>query len=504
MAQKWFGRFLPAALLLISSLFFPSRVCHAGCAGGAACARSDKIQIEIFGMASVSGTLFGYTGANYEWPAKPSPDRQTSCLQPGMLATQRFEFAGDLPGLGPARLSLDPERRSGGQVLPQSLPQDAASIPAGGGFFPAVNEMTFFLRLDLPDLGLHLVNIQPLTVRAVVGSWPPPEGTVYELQKGVQFAQRDPLTGKPVGPALAKLKLGSHAFFHPPGPLEVTLEPEGLDGDTMSLIGRLTAQATPLHAVWQLYSRGTIAVLGEPIPAAPEFGPQAGRADLSPGVPQKITLPVRMAAPGSEVVTLMVAAQSGDQIFGGRSDLRVVLPDRGLRISAVTPEVATAGSQRTVILSGEGFEAPVSLNVSALGITVGAVTLVSPQEVRAEIDFTAAPPGSIDVMLTSNGRQFTYADALTVLWPPPVIRRVRAAPAVPDQRITFQIEGDFFLTPSSVGLGPHVEVLSVRYVSRNLLSVTARPAAGFPGPVDVVVVAANGSTALVGGLTVTP
>lgn len=503
MVQTRFARVLLTAILLLIS----NTPVFGACAGGAGCARSDRLTLAVTGVGSSAGSLSGFTDAAYQWSAANScPTLRTSCQQPGALQTSAFEFVGDLPGLGPARLYLDPNRKSGGKVVPMVLPQSAAAIDPDGGLFPAVNEMTFYLRLDVPDLGLHLASVQPVTVRAVIGEWPPPPGTNYVLQKRVQFAERDSVTGAPTGPVLAKLEVGSQAYFHPAGPIETTLEQTSVQGNSVSLSARLATQtADSLRVVWHLYSREKIVSLGQPSASTPEYGPRAGRADLQPGVPQLIDLPAQMTKPGSEFVTLFAAAESGGQIFGGRQDLRVVLPDNGLMISEIAPTTVKGGSSQTLVLTGDGFELPLSLSVSEAGIDVGKLTLVSPQEVRAEVVFRdAVYPGPIDVTLTSNGRVFTFVDALTVLWPRPVIQRIEPVVQPAGVKSLLRIHGDFFLAPSFVSLGPNVQVVSVRRVRRDLLSVTILAPTGFTGTADVIVVGANGSAAQAGAVTIVP
>lgn len=522
---------LCALILCLAAL--PARV-EAGCGGGAGCARSDSIDIVLTAIGPTQGTLFGFTDADYKGAA---PDEQSSCEQPGDLQTTRFEFAGDLPGVGAVRLYLDPARSSGGSLVPQSLPQSASAIDPDGGLFPAVNEMKFYLRLDIPDLGLELANIQPLTVKAVVGSWPPPVGTAYQLQQQVQFAERDPLTGAPTGPVLATVQLGSQAQFHAPGPLDTDLEQVAVQGDTVAVEASLTAQTTaPLETVWHVYSRGKLVTL-DTTPASPatgtgsggigvgtgasystespvdeeaqaaeaEYGPEAGEASLAPGTPEVIGVSAQLSKPGSEYVTLFAATRSGNQVFGGRHGLRIVRPDNGLKVSGVFPATAVAGTSGTLVLTGQGFQHPLSLTASAPGITIGTLTLVSPQEVQAQVVFqAAAKPGTVDLKLTSNGREFTFVEAFTMRWPRPQIGQVGPAVLTAGTQSVLSIHGDFFHAPSFVSLGSNVQVVSVQRVSRNLLSVTVVPASGFSGPVDVIVVGANGSAAKAGAVTVVP
>ncbi|HEV2855373.1 MAG TPA: hypothetical protein VHC97_21440 [Thermoanaerobaculia bacterium] len=501
--KKWSPVF---AGLLVTFLAPPS---FGACPGG--CPRGDTTSITVAAVGPVSGILFGFTDADYQSPltATPAADEQTSCAQPGELRTRRFEFAGDPPGLGPVHLYLDPNRSSGGGVTPQAMPQSAGQVQPNGGLYPAVNDMKFYLRLDIPDLGMRLVNVGPLHVTAPVGAWPPPEGTIYDLQKAVQFAERDPQTGAPTGPVLATLNLGSHATFYGAGPLTATLSQASTSGNTVNLTAQVSSQSSSaLNAVWHFYSREKIAALGQPAPAAmvaSEFGPQAGRLSLPASGSQTIGVPVQMTRPGSEPVSFFVSAASNGQIFGSKQTVRAVLPNQGLQVTAVSPETASAGASVTLTLTGTGFALPLSLSTGDPNVQITGVNLLSPQTVQASLQVLgSAAPGYRDLTVTSNGRQFKVVEAFTVTWPRPAITQALPASVSGGAAFTFDVKGDFFLSPSFVGLGPNVTVQSVQRVSRDKLTVTAQAAPGFTGPVDVIVVGANGSAALAGGLTVTP
>lgn len=511
------------------SLFVLPDVAQAGCPGGEMCARSDVLTMRLSGVGPVEGNLFGFTDTLYgaagpDEVARGALDGEESagsCKQPSLLTDQRFEFAGFLPGVGAVRLYLDPRRPSRGEVVPAEIPDRLPESPSRDGAFPAVNEMRFFLHLDLPDMGesgMQLVNVEPLIVRAPIREWPPPVGTVYELDGPVEFAERDPKTGKAVGPVRATIAQESISCFQGTGPLEVSLEAGESKGRApVRLHGGIRSDSREeLETIWHLYTRGRLVTLDSKRGKGEgKLGPQAGSVTVGgqDRSSARIQARVKFRRPGSEFVTFMAAAsdpgrefttECDQRIFGSQADLRVTQPDRGLLVSRVKPEVVEAGSEVALEITGEGFEQPLKLSFSGSGIELLGVERVSEERLRAKVRVgPEAAPTLRDLRIGSGKREFHFTEAVTVLWPPPVVHSVKPT-TLANGPVELKIEGEFFPALTSVGLGPQVKVLGVDRQSRRHLVVQAEvsgAAEGSADVADVIVVGANGTGGLRSGLT---
>lgn len=515
--------FARAAVLLLCLLSAAEvAVARAGCSGGDMCGRSDLMSMHMEGLGPIAGNLFGYTDAFYG-VASPEEvargvlaegDSRGSCEQPSVLTDRRFEFAGRLPGVGAARLYLDPTRPSRGEVLPTRLPDKLEDKASTGGLFPAVNEMRFFLRLDLPEMGkagLYLTNVHPLTVRAHIDEWPPPRGTVYRMVEPVEFRERDPETGAPVGPVLATIAQESTSCFHGGGPLEVSVEAKSSQGrGPVRLEGQIRSSSRdPLEAVWHLYSRGRLVELDTSERGHSLLGPHAGQVELggSRRSSSRVRARVKLHSPGSEFVSFMAASAKGNavecdgHIFGDQAAVRVVRADRGLRIDLVEPAVLEAGTEATLNVSGASFQEPLALSVSGSGVDVIQVEQPAENHLRVRVRVeAAADPTRRDLHLRSREREFLFVEAFTVVWPPPVVHRVEPSSLAPGREVELTIDGDFFPALSSVSLGQNVEVHEVVRRSRRQLLVRASVSHKAAGTADVIVVGANGTGGLGSGL----
>ncbi len=492
------------------------------CPGGEGCARGDFMDVTIEGLGELTAILGGFTDSFYGIIPEPPlvasgvvTDSETSCSQPGYLTDRRFEFAGDVPGLGPARLFLDPTRLSRGTVKPINMPQSFEELTPNTSVYPAVNEFRFYLRLNFPefgDNGLQLVNRNPLTVRGQFDEWPPPLGTVYHLVEPVQFSERNPNTGEPVGPVLATLEMPSHACFYgaEAGAITTSIAQIGLNG-AHALLEATVVSTVNTAAIWHAYSAGTILTLNPTPPplGAPEFGPQAGRLNLVAGVPKQVQFSATFGQAGSEFVRFMVHADTGagndcmTRLSGSQNVVRVVRPNVGLSVDGVAElsYALLAGTTTEVTFTGTGFQQPVAIEFSGTGVTAQEVNIISPQEIRATIQVsTSAEPTTRNARFTSNGRQFLLAKSNDVIWPPPEVISVDPPVLFTSVPTELNITGKYFLPLSFVSLGPNVDVIDVSRISPTLLRARVVPrspnTATAAGPADVVVVAANGASGI--------
>jgi hypothetical protein len=271
--------------------------------------------------------------------------------------------------------------------------------------------------------------------------------------------------------------------------------------------------------VWHFYTRGRLIELGTPISggsaatltpgeaARPELGPQAGITALPPQSPHSLRVTARFAKPGSEFVKFMAATSAGDEAYGNQHSVRAFQADSGLVLTSLQPEQALAGSTTTLVLSGEDFQAPLQIEFGDPAISASKVRLISSREVWIDVTIPGtAEPGTHDVVVTSQGRTFTFAEGFTTLWPPPVVTAV--SPVLFSAKDTaaqqLHVTGDFFFAPSFVNLGSQMQVLSVQRLSRWELLVEAVPVAGSNGAVDLEVAGPGGKSRLPRAATIVP
>jgi hypothetical protein len=480
------GRRAVRVALCTTGLALLTNSLHAGCSGGAGCARSDAATIDLMGVGTVNTSLVGFSDAAYV---------NSSCLMPGNLAFRRFEFAGDVNVLGPVRLYLDPTRVSLGVISP---PQ-----PDPPGLFPAQNRIAFYVRLDAPQLGLQLVSKSALVVAATIDSWPPPVGTTYQVQSPVEFLQRDPTTGAPNGPVVAVLTQNSHAQFYGAGPLNATILQTNSLGNAVQITGSLLSQIN-LNTIWHFYTIGKLLQLDEPVNEVAAFGPQAGRSSLQPGIAQSIPITGHMLVPGSEEIVFMAAAAQ-PFVFGDKAVVRVSLPDRGLEVTGISQQQIFAGNTSQLTITGNGFQAPISLSFSDKGITTQNIQLISPTQILATISVPATTaPTDNDLIVFSNNRTYTVADGVTILWNQPTITAVSPKTVKAGQTFTLDLVGDRFFDPSYLNLGDKVQIRRIQRISNQEIQVDASAKLATSGPVDIALTSANGTAQLNAGFNIVP
>jgi len=432
----------------------------------------------------------------------------TSCFQPALLQDRRFEFAGQISGLGPVRLYLDPVRISTGTIAadPTSLPHSCAEIVPGQTVFPARNQLAFYLRLDIPDLGLALTNVNPLSVSTTIGTWPPPVGATYALAQQVNFADRGP-DGLPVGPTRATLKLSSVSEFSPPGGYTLNVSQGVTSPAQIDVTGSITSSAdTAIAVTWHYYTRGTLAALGATPSGTAAFGPQAGIATLpSSGSVATVPLTLTLSRPGSEFVTFVASTVLHGQGRSDKGELRVVLPDNGLVVSSVSPATIPADGQvHQVTLTGQGFQLP-TVAFTGAGVTVQQVVVVNSQLLHVNVVVALnALPTTRDIIVTSTGRSFYFAQGPTVTWPAPGITSVSPTHISAGQAFNLTVTGSRFMPSPSVTLGTQLQVTGVQRISSTMLTVTGQAPLSASGPVDVVLLTASGAACLSAGLVVDP
>jgi phospholipase C len=229
------------------------------------------------------------------------------------------------------------------------------------------------------------------------------------------------------------------------------------------------------------FDYGTSTAYEASVPCEP--WPGAGTSPVS------VTAQLQGLTAGSTYHFRLVATNAGGEALG--PDQNFPTPPEPPVLAGVEPDAGLDGGGTPVTISGTNFTDVRAVDFGPSAAT--SVTVNSPTSISA-----VAPPGTgtVDVTVTNSGGtstpvptdRFTYVAA----GPPPTVSRVTPPEGPPGGGTIVSISGKHFAGVTSVEFGA-VAASSFTVSSASSISAVSPPDA--PGPVDVTVITANGTSA---------
>ncbi|MFN7996373.1 MAG: SBBP repeat-containing protein [Bryobacteraceae bacterium] len=168
-------------------------------------------------------------------------------------------------------------------------------------------------------------------------------------------------------------------------------------------------------------------------------------------------------------------------------------------ISAINPAGGSQGAGVPVTLTGANFVPGTTISTSNPGITIAAVTVVSPTQITATFNIAAnAPTGAARVTVTTSGGTSQPA-SFTVNPPAATLTSINPASGLAGTAVPVTLSGTNFASGATIAVGnPGVAVSNVTIVSANQITATFTIAAdAAPGAASVTVTTSGTSSAAV-------
>lgn len=196
------------------------------------------------------------------------------------------------PSVGPIRMRYQTGKTS--QVVFTSLD------PTGQSFFPAQADGEFYLAMEMVDLGMTIVNPQPMRLHTDSTGWPPFQVPMLAVQP-TDFVDA-------MQPNLIMMQvLQQELYLYPTSELEITTLGQTLAGNQLTAafsIQNLTE--SPATVRW--FAIGDV---GTPA------GPGNGLVNLGPGQSANVILQTTVAASSqTQYITLGAVSQCGPRLAG--------------------------------------------------------------------------------------------------------------------------------------------------------------------------------------------
>lgn len=175
-------------------------------------------------------------------------------------------------------------------------------------------------------------------------------------------------------------------------------------------------------------------------------------------------------------------------------------------LSAITPNTGSQGASVPVTLTGTGFLAGATVNVSGTGVTVSNVSVASATQITASFAVAAAAPlGPMNVSVTtSNGTSGTVP--FTVVAPGPTLTSISPSNGSQGLSVPVTLTGTNFLSGATISItNPGVTVTNLNVASATQIAATFVIAANAaPGAANVTVSDSAGTSGAVTFTILTP
>jgi hypothetical protein len=188
-------------------------------------------------------------------------------------------------------------------------------------------------------------------------------------------------------------------------------------------------------------------------------------------------------------VDVIVTTPNGTSGSSPADQFTAVAPGPPPTITSVTPNAGTTAGGVSFTVNGAGFTGAQSVAVGG-----GAAAFVVNSDTSITATSPVEPAGTYDVTVTTpNGANSpSLADQFTVVAPLPVVTGVSPPSGTTDGATSVDVSGTGFTFATAVDFG---STAASSFVVNSDTSVTATSPAGPPGPVDVTVTTAGGTSA---------